>query len=118
MPLEHGYPPAEVTLSNVHRFAPIAGAYYGKVVKKFAPHLGKSGTSSVASSPGVTETYADLIHEENGQLLQAPRLLATGLLDEKKLLTFLNPPNLIGGPTLEQWQRLVSLEYTLQKFDR
>jgi hypothetical protein len=120
MQLEHGYPPAEVTLGNVHRFAPIAGAYYGKVVKKLKPYLGM--TAGPANGPGslqaptVSALYTDLLAEQDSNLLQAPRLLASGLFNEHRLLQFLNPTAPITGTVLEGWPRIVSLEATMQKF--
>lgn len=120
MPLEHGYPPAEVTLGNVHRFAPIAGAYYGKIIKKLKPYLGMAAGSANGPdslhAPTVSALYTDLLAEQGSNLLQAPRLLASGLFNEAKLLQFLNPSAPITGTVLEGWQRIVSLEATIQKF--
>jgi hypothetical protein len=60
--------------------------------------------------------YGSLLNAKVCTLLQAPKLLASVLFDEQRLLAFLNPPTEISGPALEQWQRLVSLEYTLQEY--
>ncbi len=116
IPLEHGYPPAEVKLANVHRFAPIVGSYYAKVAQKLAARVGKKKPSVEALAPTVADRYGDLLNPPDCSLLQAPKLLASGLFNEQRLLSFLNPSAGISGPTLEQWQRLVSLECTLQKF--
>lgn len=116
IPLEHGYPPAVATLGNVHKFAPILGSYYDKVVQKLATRMGRAKHAVAANVPSLAERFGDLLNAPGCSLLKAPELLASGLFEEERLLHFLNQSTPISGPTLEQWQRLVSLEYTLQKF--
>ena len=58
----------------------------------------------------------DAKRDVGAELLQAPRLLASGHFNEGKLLAILNPVNSKEGSALEQWQRLVSLECTLQRY--
>ena len=117
MPLEHGYPPAEVALGNVHRFAPIAGAYYGKVLKKFTRYTSKAAAASTVSSPSLNMQYADLINSDSQNFLAAPNLLESGLFNERQLISFLNPIKSINGSALEQWQRLVSLDKSIEKLN-
>ena len=116
IPLEHGYPPAVATLGNLHKFAPIVGSYYDKVVKKVAARIGTAKPAAASTAPTLSERYGVLLNAPGCSLLQAPKLLASGLFDEARLLNFLKSTTPISGPALEQWQRLVSLEYTLQKF--
>jgi hypothetical protein len=116
IPLEHGYPPAVATLGNLHKFAPIVGSYYDKVVQKLAARMVTAKPAVATNVPTLTERYGDLLNAPGCSLLQAPRLLASGLFNEERLLSFLKPATPISGPALEQWQRLVSLEYTLQKY--
>ena len=120
IPLEHGYPPDELTLANAHRFAPLVGSYYAKVVKKLKPYISKAtnapDSAGAMPKPTLTALYDNLLGGPGNDLLHAPRLLASGLFNDERLMQFLNPPAPIAGQVLEQWQRLVSLEYTLQKF--
>ncbi|MDR3368504.1 hypothetical protein [Rhodoferax sp.] len=116
IPLEHGYPPAEVSLRNFYKFAPIFGSYFDKVVNKVGPHVKQIHSSPALHVSSVIERYGDLLKGNGIDLLQLPRLLASGLFDEGRLQGFIHSSPIIDGPALQQWQRLISLEYTLQKY--
>lgn len=120
IPLEHGYPPAEATLRNLHQFAPLLGLYYGKAAKKIGPRLSKAigrlARKDDSQSQTLFASYDQGEMSTGRHAAQAPMLLASGLFHEERLQQFLNPPGSISDTVLEQWQRLVSLEQTLEVF--
>ena len=113
IPLEHGYPPCPAHLGNLHLFWPVATHYGAKVVEKLRARLLPPAAS--ASPPSANDRYAALFKVlPVNEWLSAPRLLETGLFEEKQLRSFVDPSRPIGGGQLEQWHRLASVECSLR----
>lgn len=108
MPLEHGFPPTEATLANLHRFTPLLGYYGHKVVSKLAGKFKHS--QPTIPPPSIVQRYSTLPLD----VLPAPKLLASGLFSESALRSLLDPDQPIGGNRLTQWQRLLTVEFALQ----
>ncbi len=118
IPLEHGYPPRPATLASLHRFAPLAAHYAGKVVSKLARKLG-AGTQ--ATTPEATSTqppriaYPELFRDlPLVDWLAAPALRESGLVVPERLAAALDPDRPRRGTALEQWRRLVTVEALLR----
>lgn len=113
IPLEHGYPPMVAKLNNLHRFAPVYFHYQHKIIHKIFAKI-RPTASLKAQPPSARDRYQSLFDQGLDKLLAAPRLLDSPLFDELSTLALLNQSAPLGGYKLEQWERLVTLEYTLQ----
>lgn len=112
IPLEHGFPPTVATLRNLHRFSPLYNYYRDKVLQKVGSKFGLNKTEATLP-PSATERYQALIEGGLTEFSKSPRLMQTGLFDDQQTIEFLDPSPPIGGNRLVQWQRLISLETTL-----
>ena len=113
IPLEHGYPPTVARLNNLHRFAPVYSHYQHKIIQKIVAKI-RPLASTKAPPPSARDRYQTLFEQGLDKLLAAPRLLNSPLFDELTTCALLNPSAPLVGYKLEQWERLVTLEYTLQ----
>ena len=113
IPLEHGYPPTIVRLKNIHRFAPVYFHYQHKILQKIDAKTRPMATMK-APPASARDRYQGLFEQGLDQLLAAPRLLNSPLFDELTTCALLNPSKPLDGNKLQQWERLVTLEYSLQ----
>ncbi len=113
IPLEHGYPPTIVKLINIHRFAPAYFHYQHKILQKINAKI-RPMASMQAPPPSARDRYKRLFEQGLDHLLAVPRLLSSPLFDELTTFALLNPSKPLGGYKLQQWERLVTLEYSLQ----
>jgi asparagine synthase (glutamine-hydrolysing) len=116
IPLEHGYPPTVATLSNLHRFAPVYSHYQHKVVQKIASKL-RTKAPAGAAPPSAQIRYQSLFDGGLDTWLLSPRLLEDTVFDEAAIRALLNPAAPLAGYRLGQWERLITLEYSLRAFD-
>ena len=118
LPLEHGYPPCRVTPMNIWKFVPLANYYANKarekLLQRFGMHL-PSNKAELTAPPPLIESNAKLFADcPIEEWLKEPLLLETGLFNENCLRALMNPSRSIGGTTLQQWRRLVTLEALLR----
>lgn len=116
IPLEHGYPPTVARLNNIHRFAPVYFYYQHKVLHKVAAKIG-SAAAADAPPPSARSRYRNLFDQGLDNLLTSPRLLETPVFDESSTHALLNSSTPIGGYKLVQWERLITLEFSLRALD-
>lgn len=118
IPLEHGYPPRPATLTNLHRFRPLAAHYAGRVLGKVRSKLGvvtRATTPETAATLTPRWSYADLFRDlPLADWLAAPSLRGTGLVVPERLADALDPDRPRRGTALEQWRRLVTVEAILR----
>jgi hypothetical protein len=117
IPLEHGYPPTLASLANLHQFIPLLDHYGQKIQDKLASKLGgshQSATTSPTTLPSAAQRYPDLMAHNLAESTAAPHLMGSGLFNEAALRALLDPNQPIGGNKLVQWQRLITLETSLQ----
>lgn len=113
IPLEHGYPPKVASFYNLHRFAPVYFHYQHKVMQRVIARFRHADTSD-APSPTAISRYQELIDQGLDNLLASPDLLESRIFEESTTRALLNPFTPLGASKLVQWERLVSLEYSLQ----
>jgi hypothetical protein len=120
IPLEHGYPPMPATPLNLWRFSPLIGHYAGKVLSKVAARSGLGQSAHAATGPTPTQA----LHPENSVLfretdllgwMNEPLLSETGLFRSDSLRALLDPNGVSGGIHVDQWRRLVTLEFLLRR---
>ena len=113
IPLEHGYPPCPASVTNLHRFLPVATHYGSKVMERMRSRLLSPAPPYVA--PSVAERYSQIFNATPVQdWLLRPSILETGFFETEPLMSFLDPAQPLGGRKLEQWQRVVSVECSLR----
>ncbi len=112
LPLEHGYPPAVANLGNLHQFYPVLQHYGHKVIDKLR---GKLAPPAVGSPPpSAQQRYFDVLGTQLPDTLKNLELLNTGFFAEANTAKLLDPTQPIAGNRLVQWQRLLTIEYTLR----
>lgn len=116
IPLEHGYPPTVAKLNNLHRFAPVYFHYQRKVMQKVASKI-RPAASAEAPPPTPYARYQTLFDQGLRKLLASPRLLESPLFEESTTRALLNPSIPLGGYKLVQWERLITLEYSIRTLD-
>ncbi|MER2539436.1 MAG: hypothetical protein ABTQ26_09360 [Azonexus sp.] len=116
IPLEHGYPPTVAKFNNLHRFAPVYFHYQHKVIQKIAAKL-RPTASAETPPPTAYVRYQTLFDHGLDKLLVSPRLLESTVFEESTTCALLNSSIPLGGSNLGQWERLITLEYTLQLMD-
>ena len=115
IPLEHGYPPRPARLANLLQFWPLVPHYAGKVRAKLASRLSSSAQPD-SVPPSATQRFPDLFGTlPLGDWLSNPRLPETGIFEAASTRHMLDPTKPIAGPRLDQWQRMVSLEWSLRR---
>ena len=113
IPLEHGYPPVPVTLLNLPSFFPIGGHYAGKLKNKIQARI-RAKTPPTAAPITLQARYRVLFDESLASVLATPQIIASEIFDEEKTRDMLTTDQCLSGHRLEQWQRMVSIEYTLR----
>lgn len=113
IPLEHGYPPTVAKLNNLHRFAPVYLHYQHKVLQKIADKF-KPDAPAEAQPPTARIRYQALFDQGLDKLLASPRLLESPAFEESTTRALLNSSTPLGGYKLVQWERLITLEYSLR----
>jgi hypothetical protein len=108
-PLEHGYPALPATWSNLHRFLPLLGHYGKKVMERTGL---RRQPAEVANAPAPRTILWK--EKEVAELLQPPTMQSSCLLDNAGLQNFLRDSQQPGFSRDGEWQRLLSLEYTLR----
>lgn len=116
IPLEHGYPPTVAKFNNLHRFAPVYFHYQHKVIQKIAAKL-RPTASAETPPPTAYVRYQTLFDQGLSKLLASPRLLESPVFEESTTYALLNPSIPLGGYKLVQWERLITLEYSLRTLD-
>ncbi len=117
-PLDRGYPAAPVTWKNVHRFHPMLRYYVSRVSSKLARMAGL-GIGPAAPGLGLIPARLQLWREEPVRELMNPETMRVRtLLDPVALRHFLVLSQREDFAFNEQWNRLLSLEYTLQVLER
>ncbi|MGH8597527.1 MAG: hypothetical protein ACREXT_12795, partial [Gammaproteobacteria bacterium] len=112
IPLEHGYPPCPARLTNLYRFWPVAAHYGGKVREKISAKFARVDRN--AAPPAASARYPALFAElPVAEWLRAPKLLESGLF-APPVLAFLDPRHPLSGRAVDQWQRLLSIEWSLR----
>jgi hypothetical protein len=61
--------------------------------------------------------YQTLFDQGLGKLLASPRLLESSVFEESTTHALLNPSIPLGSYKLVQWERLITLEYSLRTLD-
>jgi hypothetical protein len=116
IPLEHGYPPTVAKLYNLHRFAPVYFHYQHKVIQKIATKL-RPTASAETPPPTAYVRYQTLFDQGLDKLLVSPRLLESAVFEESTTCAQLNSSIPLGGNKLAQWERLVTLEFSLRSLE-
>jgi hypothetical protein len=113
IPLEHGYPPTVAKLSNIHRFTPVYFHYQHKVLQKIAA---KFRPAASATAPPLTARarYQSLFDQGLDNLLAALRVLDSPVFEETTTRALLSSSTPLGGYKLVQWERMITLEYSLR----
>jgi len=113
-PLEHGYPALPATWKTFPRFWPLP-KYYGKKLLSRLARLTRGHPRSLALSAGSLPLRLQLWREEEVQeLLYPAKMGLSHLVDVTSLGDFLKrsqQPNFLFN---DQWERVLSLEYTLR----
>jgi hypothetical protein len=108
-PLEHGFPPLRVKLTNLHRFWPIIPMYAGKV---------KSRVRRTGNSHAVSEHDMARLSLWNDprvrEALRADRFLSVSLFDASALAGFLRSSESEQFAYSKQWARILTLECALR----
>lgn len=112
LPLEHGYPPAVAKLGNLHQLYPVVQHYGHKVLEKLKGKLAPPATDT--PPPSAQQRYLGVLGTQLITALKTPALLNTGLFANEKIAQLLDSTQPIAGHRLVQWQRLTTIEYTLQ----
>ena len=120
IPLEHGYPPMPATPLNLWRFSPLIGHYAGKVLSRLTARSGVGQSMKAAAHPLPTQAQHpdnSLLFRETGLQgwLSEPMLSETGMFCSDRLLALLDPHGVSGGVHVDQWRRLVTLEFLLRR---
>jgi len=113
IPLEHGYPPTVASFYNIHRFAPIYFHYQHKVMRKIVAKFRHPDVSD-APPPTAKTRYQELFDYGLDILLTIPDVLESRIFEESTTHRLLNPLTPLGGNELVQWERLISLGYSLR----
>lgn len=116
IPLEHGYPPTVAKLNNLHRFAPVYFHYQHKVIEKIVAKLRPTASAETPPPSGYVR-YKSLFDQGLDKLLASPNLLEFPLFKESTTRALLNPSTPLGGHKLVQWERLITLEYSIRALD-
>ncbi|MCW2314379.1 asparagine synthetase B family protein [Rhodoferax antarcticus] len=112
IPLEHGYPPTVANLGNLHRFYPVVEHYGHKVIEKLKGKLARPVAST--QPPSAQRRCLGVLGASLPEVLKSLALLNTGLFAEANTARLLDPDTPIAGHRLTQWQRLLTIEYTLR----
>ncbi len=112
LPLEHGYPPAVASLGNLHQFYPVVAHYGHKVIEKLRGKFAPPAAS--VPPPSAQQRYFDVLGTQLPYTLKNLELLNTGFFAEANTAQLLDPNQPISGNRLLQWQRLLTIEYTLR----
>ncbi|HEV2117984.1 MAG TPA: hypothetical protein VGR48_18250 [Terriglobales bacterium] len=107
-PLEHGYPALPANWTNFYRFWPLFGYYGGKVLQR-------AGLKRQAQGEVTAPRMMLWQESEVRELLQPSAMRTSEWLDEHGLQNFLQESQQPGFSRDGEWQRLLSLEYTLQE---
>ncbi|MBI4523205.1 MAG: hypothetical protein HY695_05260 [Deltaproteobacteria bacterium] len=114
VPLEHGYPPLPVSWKSFHRFWPVPVRYGRKMISKvFSPERGNTKAPSAFDhdTPKRLQLWRD---EEVRELLCPSTMEAGEVLDRRALGDFLDRSRQRDFPFDAQWNRVLSVEYTLR----
>ncbi|HEV2960493.1 MAG TPA: hypothetical protein VG649_01610 [Candidatus Angelobacter sp.] len=112
-PLEHGYPAAPATWKNFYRFAPLAGYYAGRIIRKVSNRIGWSSPRAILSI--LAQQRLQLWSQDDLRCLLDPRQMRLGqVLHQPGLNAFLQRSQEAAFPFDEQWTRMLTLELALQ----
>ena len=110
--LDRGYPAAPVSIGNFYRFAPIMTHFASRAFSKIRRTILGGATGSAI--PGQHPIRVQLWQDERVRALLAPQSLKSDcILDSRALRNFLERSRGVAFNESEQWNRLLSLEYTL-----
>lgn len=110
-PLEHGHPALPVNWRTFYRFWPLVGRYGGKVLRRAARLPGGQGAGQGRREPARLRLWRE---QEVRALLQPEGMALGEFLDRPALADYLARSRGHDFPYDGQWQRLLSLEATLQ----
>lgn len=115
LPLEHGYPPSPLGLTNWWRFAPLAKHYGAKVATKLAARFSRASVQR-ALAPSASHRLGPVFSElPLVTWLRDPMLGRCGHLNERPFLKLLDADLPAGEHRFEQWKRLVTVEAALRR---
>ncbi len=116
-PLEYGHPAAPLTWRNWHRFAPLLTHYARRAADKAARIAGRSGfppRTPGRSTAARLELWRD---PQVREVLHAPRMRLTSLVEESRLADFLGRAQQTGFAFDDQWARVLTLECALRALE-
>ncbi len=116
-PLDRGYPAAPVTIRNFYRFAPVIVHFVGRASSKLQ-RMWTGGTAGSASSGPLPVRLQLWQDEQVRSIFSAKPLKSECVLDSHALRGFVERSRMLEFPWPEQWNRLLSLEYTLDTLAR
>lgn len=114
-PLEHGYPPRPLSMTNLLEFWPVVTHYGGKVWSRVKPR--SAGRAAPKPSPTPRQRHSNLF-----ELFPLAKWLADPVfardkgIDGERLCEVLNPDRPCEGSGLDQWHRLVTIECVLRRW--
>ena len=109
-PLEHGYPAIPATWKTFYRFWPIFGHYGKKVVTRVRRAISASHALSARNPALRMRLWSE---EEVRELLDPTKMQLSGLFNGSALVRYLAESQKENFLYEEQWQRLLSMETTL-----
>jgi hypothetical protein len=111
-PTDRGYPAEPLQVTNLHRFWPMVPYMSGRIVSKARRTVGIGVARKVgAAEPGRLQLLKEL---EVRELLDARVMAAGDVLDRAALTDFLNRARATDFKYEGQWNRLLTLEWTLR----
>ena len=113
IPLEHGYPPTRLGVDNLISFWPVVTYYGKKVYQRVQARLPGTGSAIPPLSP--LERYQEIF--SNTPLrdwLTSPLMFHKVSTNDGSVMSLFDPRQHIEGSRLEQWHRLVSVEFALR----